>query len=280
MPRLHEIPIGESISLLLYGKSGAGKTYFGGSAGKDSIFIDVGNGIATLTSKNFREKYPDANPEVITIRETTNDRGLAIKPTGFDEVCDTLDEIFTKPGTFKSIIIDDLTSLTQLALNKAFDLNKDSSKSQTLATAQRNRAIPLTAVQDYGTLIDILKFFLGTYITKSKEAGRHFILLAHERTVYKPAKMGEDAKLFRVFPHAPGKDNFAPSVLPAFFDEVYHIELKGNTRTIRTRPNEIYLAKTRYAGELKEFEDNLDFPKWIEKIAGLSKEVQTSNSEK
>lgn len=275
MTRLSELPIGEALSVLIYGKSGVGKTFFGGSIGNRGIFFDLGNGHSTLTSSTFKQKNPTSNPIVEIIHETTTNRGLVLKPTGFDSLCDKLDDYFdTKSADFDSIVIDDFTSLTQLALNKALDLNKSSGKSLTLATAQTSRAIPLTAVQDYGTLIDILKFFLGTYITRAKATGKHFIILAHERTIYKPGKIGEDAKLNKVFPHAPGKDNFAPSVLPAFFDEVYHLEMKGNTRTFRTQPNEIYLAKTRHSGELNQFEDNLNFTNWLAKIRGVNSEVK------
>lgn len=276
MTKLSDIPPGENISLLLYGGSGAGKTFFGGSAGSNSVFYNLGNGIATLTSKHFKNKNPDANPEIITIMETVDKRGLAINPTGFDSLCDHLDTVLASSDTIKTIVIDDLTSLYYLALNKAYDLNKGSNKSQTLMNAQRNRDIPLTAVQDYGTVIDILKFFFGTYTTLCKKHGKHFIVLAHERTIFKPGKMGEEAKLFKVIPHAPGKDNFAPSVLPAFFDEVYHISIRGGERTIRTKPNDIYLAKTRYEGALKEFETNLTFSSWINKIEGNTSVVASN----
>jgi hypothetical protein len=265
--RLHESPPGESLTILLYGGSKVGKTWFAGTAGSRAFYINIGEGLETLKSKAFKEKYPDSNPSVVDIRELDQ-----YDPNAFDKVANTIDSAIEQfRDTFDTIVIDDMTSLSAFAINKAMYMNSEGvkPKSRTLATAKATKTVPLPEIQDRGTEQSILIWFLGKYTSICKRLGIHLICLAHERSVYRPpARIGGEPILDRCFPHFTGKDSFAPDVVPAYFDEVWRLYLLGTERQMRTQRNEIYVAGTRHAGNLVEVEKNPTFPSILTKIRG------------
>ena len=269
MPRLNELTKAPSLSFFIYGVSGVGKTTFGGSIGSRGVIFDLGKASTTLSSNQFKKLYPNSNPIVEVITETTDARGLVKNPTAYDELSDLLDK-YIGSDEVDVIVIDDFTVLIQFALNKALDINKDERKSQTLDKAISGRTIPITMVQDYGTLIDILKFFIGTYTQLCREHGKHFIVLGHPRYIYKTGKIGEEPKPSKIIPSAPGKDTFAVGQLPAMFDEIYFMYLEGGkNRALKTQATGIHLAKTSYPMELSDPEVNTDFPSILQKIKGV-----------
>lgn len=251
--KLHDAHSGEALTILLYGGSGVGKSWFAGTCGTRTLIINTGQGLETLKSKAFRLKYPDSNPTIIDIRET------AKNATAFDAVCDALDSS-VGTGEFDTIVIDDATFLSQFAQAKAIEMNYDSGKSK-----GGKKKIPMPVLADYGTEQSIVKWFLSTYTSLAKEVGFNFILLAHDRSLYSQQK-GEDSKLKKVFPNFVGKDYFAPSVVPAFFDEVWFMYTHGGKRRIRTQANEIVVAKSRNSGSLQEVEEDPSFPTLMKKI--------------
>lgn len=245
---------GEAITLLLYGGSGVGKTYFAGTCGSRSLILNTGFGLETLKSKAFKNAYPDANPIIVDIREEVDKKGIVTVAKAFDLVCDVIDEfVNTRRDEFDNIIIDDASTLASFAQNKGIELNLDSGK-----TKGTKRKIPMPVLQDYGTEQSILKWFFSMYTTLAKASGFNLIVTAHDRSVYTSGK-GEEPRLRKVFPNFVGKDYFAPAVIPAFFDEVWYLYLVGGKRRFRTQPNEIYVAKTRHGGIFKEVEE---FSNW------------------
>ena len=255
--KLHDSPPGEALTILLYGGSGVGKTWLAGTLGTRTLYINTGQGVETLKSKAFQKQNPDSNPTIVDIRE------MEKKATAFDKVCDTLDEwINTKRDEFDSIVIDDATFLSQYAQLKAMEINYASGKTKTSMTG---RKIPMPVLQDYGTEQSIIKWFISSYTSLAKEKGFNFILLAHDRSIYSQQK-GEDSKRTRVFPNFVGKDFFAPSVVPAYFDEVWFMYLHGDKRYLRTQANAIVVAKSRCSGSILEVEDSPSFPNLLSKI--------------
>jgi hypothetical protein len=251
--KLHDSSPGEALTILLYGGSGVGKTFLCGSLGSDTLIINTGQGIETLRSKAFRLIYPDSNPTIYDIRETEK------VATAFDKICDILDTEI-KEGKFKNIVIDDATFLSQYAQQKAIEMNLDSGK-----TKGGKRKIPMPVLQDYGSEQSIIKWFLSAYTSLAKEKNFNFILIAHDRSLYSSQK-GEDSKLKKVFPNFVGKDYFAPSVVPAFFDEVWYLYMNGDKRYLKTQATSITVAKSRCAGSLKEVEESPNFPALFTKI--------------
>lgn len=259
MPKLSELNVKEPLSILLYGLSQFGKTWFAGSAGSRTLYISVSQtALSTLTSKAFKNRYPNCDPEFVQLRKAT-----------FNEVTDIIDDyIKNKADLFDTIVIDDLTYLSGIAMSFALELNQSSRKSQTLANT---KLVPLPAKQDFGTLQNIFLWFLGEYVPRIKESGKHLICIAHPRFVFSPPPKGSEdqtPKLSSVFPYVVGKDFFAPNVLPSYFDEVYYGYIEAGQRAFRTQRNAIVTAGTRHAVELKEVETNLDFPTLISKIYG------------
>jgi hypothetical protein len=71
-------------------------------------------------------------------------------------------------------------------------------------------------IGDYGTEMQMIEWFLGQYVPKFKEAGKHF---HHARTrtagVQKPGKIGDEPVLKKVQPGFTGKT--FPDTVPAYF---------------------------------------------------------------
>src|SRR5678815_521081 len=57
---------GESWISMVYGPSKTGKTFFAGTAGPRSLFINIGDGLDTLMSPLFKSMHP-ASKDMITI---------------------------------------------------------------------------------------------------------------------------------------------------------------------------------------------------------------------
>lgn len=255
--RVSDVPLGDAITLLIYGDQGSGKTWFLGTAGDRSLFLNLGAGEVTLQSPAFKSKV-GANPLYVDLSIAAVSSKGNISDT-FDRLCDTIDLYIEKYShLFDTICIDDLTSLAYHAQMKGMSI---SSRSNTLATAKAKKTIPLAEVGDMGTEQNLLRWFFDTYTKVAKENKKHLVVAAHRQSVFTSPKkdgktiMGEPVLRF-VMPAVVGKSSFAPNVLPTYFDEVWYLERNAagidNKRqyktTARTEPTTIITAKSRHGG--------------------------------
>lgn len=245
--------------MLIYGASGTGKTYFCGTAGDRTLYMNIGSGIATLQSPAFTTKH-QSNPLVVTI---------PLGDSSHDMVCDTIDYYLQKRrDEFDTMVVDDASALRRGAMIKAVQINADLNKSTTLAQAKKHGHI-VPAVQDYGEEMSVVESFLSDYTEIAKSHNVHLILTAHERLTYKKGgKIGDPPVLTKIRPGFTGQT--FPDTVPAFFDEVWRFSVvgKGSSKRYRitTEGSELVTAKSRHGGVFKEEEESLDFPTVVKRI--------------
>lgn len=256
----------ESITLLLYGPSGTGKTYFAGTAGVNSVIVNTGKGIETLLAPAFTSKYSQG--KVVDISEDIS-KGYLKNVTAFDMVCRVFDDLLTKP--YQTVILDDCTALRRYAMNKGLTLNAASGKSSSLGASQLAR-VPLPAIQDFGLEMGLIEQFMSYYTEAFKDAKKNLILLAHERIAYnKSTKIGDTPTVRKVSPGFTGQT--FPDQVPAYFDCVWHSEVRRSGKSIyqiRTSGDSILTAKTRQGGILDETIIDPNFL-YLQKLLQLAK---------
>lgn len=245
MQRLHDTRNEGPPSILIWGASGSGKTYLAGTAGDRMLFISNGMGSSTLRSKFFKDTV-GANPYIEEIpydvyenkqRSFTLIENLIVQGLGMDDI--------------DFIVIDDATAHTQSSMIMALEINAATNKSQTIGVAKKFDLI-LPAVQDYGTEIEHTRQFWAWAICEAKFAGKHLVVLAHERNVWKKGKLvGDQPELIKQAPYFTGADK-NPDRMPALFDFVWYTKAQGAGERVKyfaiTEGDESLLAKTRDKG--------------------------------
>jgi hypothetical protein len=268
--RANDVPDEESVLLLLYGASGCGKTRFCISGGDRTLIINTGNGLATLGSPDVKKL---GNPLIVNVFEEYDPKtGIFKTAKAFDMVCDILDKYITDPN-IDTICIDDATFLNKLANNKALEINNAESKSKSLLASSKHGLI-MMAVQDWGTQMNIIDWFLATYTPQFKKAGKHFILTAHERLTFKKGeKIGDAPELIKVTPGFVGQT--FPDNVPAYFDWVWHAESVSGGESIRYRfrtvGDETLIAKTRQGGVFPVLVSDCNFLNLLKTLKGANK---------
>jgi len=271
MVRLDELPRSEALSLLYYGGSGTGKTFFCGTAGDRSIYIDCGVGpVETMQSLVFKEKV-GTNPIVVKIREEFGDNRVP-KAEAFEKLWMTYDWILeNRLDDFDTVCTDNGTALRTWARAAGLKWNWQNNKSNTWDVMTKlGNPVMAPAIQDYGREIDMIAWLFQTYAGLFKDAGKNFIVTAHARQTFeKGDKIGDPKKLVKVMPGFTGET--FPDDVPALFDEVWYAEKSGGGEgaTFRCKPygNAITFGKTSHgAGTLKELETNPNFLDMLERM--------------
>lgn len=254
---------GDAWILLYYGVSKSGKTYFAGTAGPRTLFINIGDGLDTLMSPKFTSRYPESkNMITVDIRENEE------KATAFDVITEAIDHALKYfPDKFDTVVLDEATALRKFAMNKAMESNTEMRTKSTRNS--RLDQFVVTDVSDYGREMQIIEWFLGTYVPIFKEAGKHFVLLAHERQTFaKPAKIGDEAVLKRITPGFTGKT--FPDQVPAYFDDVFRAEVVGGGDNVvyraRTAGTEMEMGGARHGGIFETVERDPNFLKMLARI--------------
>lgn len=234
--------------LLLYGPSGAGKTYFAGTA-QDTLYLNTGGGVDTLKSPLFKAKYPH-------IRRISRDIYDTPQTSGFDLARDViraaLDNLEIR-NKIKTIVLDDASSFRTLAVNDALiKQNKDT-----------NKFIEVDGMDKARYEMNRLDWFLEHFIPIFRAEGINFLMLAHEARIYGTTdKKGNERPLKEIRPGFAG-EKFVDYV-PSKFDEVWYIKKEISERTgeysqIKTGGSGIELVKSRRAGVFARYEIGKDY---------------------
>jgi hypothetical protein len=264
--RLGEYKPGESWILLYYGPSKAGKTYFAGTAGARTLFINIGDGLETLLSPAFTSRYPEAKDMIVVDIRELNPEGFA---EAFDLVGDAIHYALKNfPDKFDVVVLDEATAFRKYAMNKSMELNTEARKKGT-ARDKRTEDFVKPDIGDYGTEMQMIEWFLGTYIPILKEHKKHFIMLAHERQTFSKApKIGDDPVLKRVLPGFTGKT--FPDQIPQYFDDVFHAEVVGGGTNVayrvRTAGSEAEIGGARHGGIFSTVETDPNYLKMLDRI--------------
>jgi hypothetical protein len=244
-------------SILVWGGSGTGKTVLMGTAGDNSLFINNGRGGETLRSKWFQEKYK-VNPTIIDIPSA-----VAKNDPSFAMVMEACEWGLQNPD-IKCICIDDASAFTLSSMVQAMKYNQTEGKSKTLAAAEKFDVI-VPAVQDFGTEMLHTKQFFDWLISECKFSGKHLIVGAHSRNIFKKAKtIGDQPELIKAVPYFTGADK-NPDAIAGMFDWVFYSRATGGGDKIKyritTEGDEELVAKTRHKGLLPvDWQDpNLQF---------------------
>lgn len=252
-------------SILIWGASGSGKTALMGSAGDNSLFINNGRGGETLRSKWFREKYK-CNPTIIDIPSAS-----AKDDKSFSMVVEACEWGLQNPD-IKAISIDDATAFTSSSMVEAMKYNQIEGKSKTLMAAQKFDLI-VPVVQDYGTEMLSTKQFLDWLICECKFAGKHCILGAHARNIFKKAKtIGDQPEFIKTVPYFTGADK-NPDLIPGLFDWIFYTKsVGGGEKTkyrVLTEGDEELSAKTRHKGILPVLWEEANLQTMFEKLKAI-----------
>jgi hypothetical protein len=165
-------------------------------------------------------------------------------------------------------VLDEATAFRKYAMNKATELNTEA-RTRSSARAKRTEDFVKPDIGDYGTEMQMIEWFLGQYIPMFKEAGKHFIMLAHERQLFtKPGKIGDEPVLKKVQPGFTGKT--FPDTVPAYFDDVWHSECVGGGTNVvyrfRTAGDESEVGGSRHGGIFSVVETDPNFPNMLARI--------------
>lgn len=277
MPRLDQLNTNdEVVSLLLYGNTKTGKTWFIGSAGDRAVIISPSQGIATLQSPLFKALIK-ANPFI----ELVDEEPMPEKAEGYDKV-KALVELYLENPDVDTIIVDDITNFRRMAMNKGLELNGkllSGSGTPRTATLAKMRKLGSTAVigkevGDWTAEMGLVESFVNSATMFCKQAKKNFIMTAHERLTFKPPeKMGGLRVLEKVAPGFTGQT--FPDEVVGYFDLIWHTEVAGSgDRTfyqIRTAGSNSLIAGTRWGGL---------FPTIFEKQPLFSEVVECIKSQK
>lgn len=263
--RLSELTRGSSIIQLAYGGSGTGKTYYAGTAGSRTLFMNIGGGIATLQAKAYRDKFKNFDPLIETIGEDS----VPSSAKAFDQVCTLLDKYLeTQSDEFDTIVIDDITALRRFALNKGLEINQKLGKSKS-AGMSRMYDVPVVAVQDYGIEMQLIESFVLEYIRIARESNKNLIMTAHERINFNPpAAVGAEPTVSSIKPGFTGRT--FPDAVTGHFDLVWHFEKMGSGEQIKYRARTLgdsgLTAHTKWSGIFKTLEDSPNFLEVVKRI--------------
>jgi hypothetical protein len=270
--RLGDRQPGEVFNGIIYGPSGSGKTHLLGTCGDRTLYINTGDGLATLESPAFQRKIASSN--MLTIDATEDffpDRAEA-----FDFVCDAIDYCLKERNDeFDYVVIDDCSSLGDFAMNKGLEVSAALDKSKTIERMGKlikrfRTASP--AMQDWGMEMSLMEQFLKGYRDIINGQGKHFVVTAHEDRIFKKAlgaRMGDDEVLTSIVPAFTGTKK-RPDRLPKMFENVWHTEVVGGgdqvAYRVRTAGDEIMMAKSRHLGVFKVVEVNPNLQDMIKRI--------------
>jgi len=262
------------VTLLYYGGSAVGKTYFVATAGPRTLIVNIGNGLVTIRGPVVRERfYKEGLPIVTTIREERDPvTGIFKSADAWDKVADAIDFALANfSDKFDTIAIDDASQLKVFAMNKGLELSGELNRSQTLKTMRASGVI-FAAKQDFGMEMSLVEQFIAGTVELCKRNKKHLILTAHERYVWKEIRDEKGRSAGEVI------DKIRPGFTGRTFpdDVTKHFDLVWQAEVIQANPNPVYRAhtedsktikaKSRYPGVFDALEFSPNFLDMVKRI--------------
>lgn len=236
----------ERIKVLVYGPPKSGKTWGAGTFPRPN-FLDFDGGIATLRSRAFRERYPNAQIMYAQFRERDVVKGGVPRThNAFDDACRYFDLCMSDPAirdSFDTWVIDSGTSLSDAAMAKAVVLLGDRSFAGSNPISLTHKKALETGLlfprqADWGSERSLTEQFIQMVLDTDKNV----VLLCHDKEVE-----GDVEGMTQVVPLLTGR---GVAAVARRFDEVWYLkaERRGNTRVhyLITEPGGRYMAGSRY----------------------------------
>lgn len=239
MPNLSDWKPGELYQVLIYGRSGTGKTAGAGTFPRP-VIMDFDHGIATLRNPEVIKAlgYHDVVYEQFSEKRMTKG-GVVTAHNAFDDAFYFFEKMM-KPDmrdTFDTWVVDSGTTMAEFAANKAIILLGQQKLSQTHANALTSGLVT-PKKQDFGAERSLVEQF----VRMVKDAGKHFVFICHEKEIY-----DKEGNLKDVVPLLTGK---SVEEVPLMFDEVYNLQVRRKgidwVRQLLTHSDGTRMAKTRY----------------------------------
>lgn len=275
--RALDLPDTATLSAIVYGKKGCGKTSFAASGGDRTVFIYPGAGISgakTLRSPWFKEEI-GTNPFVVELHEDLNEKRMPKKATLFDQITRAIDWwLKNRIDDWDTMVIDDVANTRRAAMFKGFEINQGAGLSQGKSRTE-TYAIPMPGIQDFGQEMNVMQWFVESYIEILEEARKNFLVLVHERYTFSKPKdskgnviIGDKDTIDSVRPAFVGRT--MPDDITTNFDEVWHLEKIGTGDSgivkLDCYGDGQILANTRHAGVFKPFEPNPNFAEMMGRV--------------
>lgn len=236
MPKVGEAQPGP-LKILLYGRSGTGKTLLSLTCGKSAIILDLDTGVESAMGKVRKEpdKFTQDRLEVehVPIPELQPH----IQATQYEKVLMGLIGIANyctgNPGQYpyKVLIIDSFTLLCDAALRYIL---RNTGRLNRKIDVKENVTLPEWGLM-IGEIEKIVNLIRGLPI--------HVILVAHTEPL-----LNASDQLIREQLAVPTRK--LPPKIPAYFDEQWYLEVtelggRGKQRVLRTEASNLFDAKSR-----------------------------------
>lgn len=273
---------GDREKFLFYGEFGTGKTYAALTAPGPIYVMCVGpeNELKTALGPSFTKQHGNKLSEIQydVIEEPRGKRGMFTEATGYDRVCDTLDEALElrRKGDFpfQTLVIENATTLSEYAMHKVMVLGasgtgKESSKA---LKRLRDHNILIPADYDYKSEMSLMDQFIDWVY----HLDVHVVLIAHEHVESTFDRTERTQHIVSLKPQFIGKNRIN---IPRLFDNVWRFSAAGGHKGRRYMAqtdgtdDPPVKAKTRVGGILPLMYSNVNLEDAIAKIQKASKEA-------
>ena len=266
-----------TLSAMIYGQKGCGKTAFAATAGDRTVFVFVGSGISgvkTLKSPWFKDTF-GTNPFIEEIHEVLDEKRMPVRATLFDQITRKVDWwLDNRIDDWDTMVLDDIANTRKAAMFKGFEINAQAGLSKAWSNTEKY-SIPMSGIQDFGTEMKVMQWLIESYVEIFESAGKNFLVLAHERYTFSKSKnskgdviIGDKDIVDKIRPGFVGKT--MPDDITANFDEVWHLTKIGTGDSgivkLDCYGDGQILASTRHAGIFKPFESNPNFKEMMERV--------------